>query len=166
MNALSVIVRPISGFSLSIRVYYQHTDAGGIVYHANYLNFMEAARTELLRELGFDLAELASNQHVLFIVHRMGLEFRRPARLNDVLTATAEVVRVGLARVIFRQLIVRDETVLVQGQTELACVDPTSFKPVGVPGEIKEALERYQASIPKSPAADPLPKQSRAREQP
>lgn len=131
---------------MPIRVYYQHTDAGGIVFHANYLAFMEAARTELLRALGFDLAELARDQRVMFIVHRVALTFLRPARLNDVLAVTAEVERVGLARIVFRQRVLRDASELVIGQTELATVDAISLRPVGLPTTIKAALEAVAAA--------------------
>ena len=129
-------------------MYYQHTDAGGIVYHANYLSFMEAARTELLRSVGFDLAELASEQRVLFIVHRLNVAYLRPARLNDLLETTAEVERIGLARIIFRQRVWSNENLLVDGQSELACVDPATFRPVAVPETIKERLQPLVANGP------------------
>ena len=145
MNVLPADAQDDSTFSVPLRIDYQHTDAGGIVFHANYLAFMEVARTEFLRAIGFDLAELAREQHVMFIVHRLAMTFLRPARLDDSLAATAEVERVGLARIVFRQRILREGSELVSGQTELAAVDPTSLRPVGLPASIKSALEAYAA---------------------
>src|SRR5450759_2484030 len=83
------------------RVYYQHTDAGGVVYHGNYLDFMECARTELLLSLGFDLGQLARREHVQFMVHSAQIAYHKPARLNDMLSVSARVARVGLARLVF-----------------------------------------------------------------
>jgi acyl-CoA thioester hydrolase len=82
-------------FSISQRVYYQHTDAGGVVYHGTYLDFMEAARSEYLQAHGFDLAELAARDAVMFIVRRLRVDYRRPGRLNNLLTVTVEVAKVG-----------------------------------------------------------------------
>jgi acyl-CoA thioester hydrolase len=127
-------------FSVRIRVYYRDTDAGGIVFHANYLAFMEQARTEFLGALGFDVAALATRDAVMFIVHRAAVEFLRPARLNEQLDVTAEVARVGRARVVFRQRVLRGEECLVAGEIQLACVDPASFKPVPVPGAVRARL--------------------------
>ena len=127
-------------YSVSIRVYYRDTDAGGIVFHANYLAFMEQARTEFLSSLGFDVAELVTQQSVMFIVHRANLEFLRPARLNEFLTVTVEPERVGRARVIFRQRVLRGAENLVNAEIQLACVDPRSFKPVPLPPAVRAML--------------------------
>lgn len=127
-------------FAVERRVYYQHTDAGGVVFHANYLAFMEQARTEYLFALGFDVARLASEGGVMFIVHRAGLEFLRPARLNDVIRITAHPARVGRARVIFRQDVSRAGETLVKGEIQLACVHPATFRPVAVPPELRARL--------------------------
>ena len=110
-------------FALEVRIYYQHTDAGGIVYHGRYLDFMEAARTEMLQSLGFDLAALAAGQGVLFIVHKAALEYRRPARLNDTLSVTAAAERIGRARVVFKQRVTRAGECLVEGE----CIWPVSI---------------------------------------
>jgi tol-pal system-associated acyl-CoA thioesterase len=84
-------------FSWPLRVYYQHTDAGGVVFHANYFSFMECARTELLQSQGFDLGELARRDRVLFVVHSAQIAYHKPALLNDLLTVTARVKHVGRA---------------------------------------------------------------------
>jgi len=123
------------------RVYYQHTDAGGVVYHGNYLDFMECARTELLQSLGFDLGELARREHVLFMVHSAQIAYHKPARLNDMLTVTARVSRVGRARLVFEQSVKRGEATLVSAELTLACVDSRTQKAIGVPEAIRGKLE-------------------------
>ena len=85
-------------FRWRVRVYYHHTDAGGVVYHGTYLDFMEAARIELLQALGFDLTELASKESVLFMVYSLSVDYHKPARLNDELTVTAAITHVGRVR--------------------------------------------------------------------
>jgi len=127
-----------------MRVYYQHTDAGGIVFHANYLAFMECARTELLHALGFDLGELARRDRVLFVVHSAQIAYHKPALLNDSLSVTARVARLGLARIEFEQLVVRGRETLASARLTLVCVDAGNHKPIGVPEAIREKLEGLQ----------------------
>lgn len=128
-------------FSWPVRVYYQHTDAGGVVYHANYLSFMECARTELLQSLGFDLGELARRDHVLFVVHSAQIAYHKPALLNDLLTVTAHVSRVGTARLEFEQTVKREEETLTSAKLTLACVSTRSYRPIAVPETIRSKLE-------------------------
>lgn len=124
-----------------VRVYYHHTDAGGVVYHGTYLDFFEAARIELLHALGFDLAEMAETRQAMFIVYRMKVDYHKPARLNDQLVVMAEIERVGPARVIFGQRVLRGPELLVSATVEAACVHPQSFRPVPLPDELKERLK-------------------------
>jgi acyl-CoA thioester hydrolase len=124
-----------------VRVYYHHTDAGGVVYHGTYLDFFEAARIELLHALGFDLAEMAETRHAMFIVYRIKVDYHKPARLNDQLAVSAEIGRVGRARVIFGQRVVRGAEVLVSATVEAACVHPQTLRPVPLPDELRECLE-------------------------
>ena len=128
-------------YSWPQRVYYQHTDAAGVVYHANYLDFMECARTELLQSLGFDLGDLARRKHVLFMVHSARIAYHRPARLNDLLSVTARVARIGRARLVFEQSVKRGEATLASAELALACVDARTRKPVRVPEAIRRKLE-------------------------
>ena len=128
-------------FSWPIRVYYQHTDAGGMVFHANYLSFMECARTELLQSLGFDLGELARRDQVLFVVHSAQIAYHKPALLNDLLTVTAHVSRVGTARLEFEQTVKREEETLASARLTLACVNAKSYRPIAVPETIRSKLE-------------------------
>jgi tol-pal system-associated acyl-CoA thioesterase len=128
-------------FSWPVRVYYQHTDAGGMVFHANYLSFMECARTELLQSLGFDLGELARRDQILFVVHSAQIAYHKPALLNDALTVTAQVTRVGRARLEFEQAVKRAEEVLASAALTLACVSARGYRPVAVPEAIRKKLE-------------------------
>ena len=128
-------------FTWPVRVCYQHTDAGGVVYHGNYFDFMECARTELLQSLGFDLGQLARRQHLLFMVHSAQIAYHKPARLNDMLAVSARVARVGRARLVFMQTVKRGEETLVSAELTLACVDARTQKAVGVPEAIRRKLE-------------------------
>jgi len=128
--------------SWPVRVYYHHTDAGGVVYHGTYLDFMEASRTELLHALGFDLAELAQRDAVQFIVYGLAVDYHKPARLNDQLTVTAAFTRVGGARIEFDQRVMRGEELLVSAKVKAACVHPTTYRPVAVPEALREKAQR------------------------
>jgi len=128
-------------FSWPLRVYYQHTDAGGVVFHANYFSFMECARTELLQSQGFDLGELARRDRVLFVVHSAQIAYHKPALLNDLLTVTAQVRHVGRARLEFDQAVMRREEVLASAVLSLACVSAKTYRPVAVPEAIRKKLE-------------------------
>lgn len=129
-------------FLWPVRVYYEDTDAGGVVYYANYLKFMERARTEWLRQLGFEQDELISQHNVLFAVRRIELDYRQPARFNDKLTVSVKVAEAGKASMTFSQSICRetDNTVLCEGQVRVASLDARMFKPRGIPRELQQKL--------------------------
>ncbi len=120
-------------FSLPVRVYYQDTDAGGVAYHANYVNFMERARTEWLRTFGYSNAGMMKELGVMFVVRSIKLDYLRPALLDDLLTVTAQIKDVGRSRVTLDQTILRGEELLTEGEVHLVCVDVKTFKPVSVP---------------------------------
>ena len=126
-------------FQLSVRVYIEDTDAGGIVYYVNYLKFMERARTEWLRSLGFD-HYLVSAEPVFFVVRHAEVSYRQPARLDDTLTACAEVIKIGRASLHFRQRILRDGVEIACGLIEVACVDRNSLKPRALPSTLSALL--------------------------
>jgi acyl-CoA thioester hydrolase len=128
--------------SWPVRVYYHHTDAGGVVYHGTYLDFMEAARIELLHALGFDLAELAGRGGVLFIVYALAVDYHRPARLDDQLTVTATIARLGGARLEFDQRVQRGDELLVSARVKAASVHPETYKPVPLPAGFREKAQR------------------------
>ncbi|HZD19951.1 MAG TPA: tol-pal system-associated acyl-CoA thioesterase [Burkholderiales bacterium] len=123
-----------------MRVYYQDTDAGGVVYHAQYLSFMERARTELLNRAGVDLARLADERGVQFMVANLEVKYHRAARLNELVSASAEVVKIGRASLVFRQLVERQQELLVEAQITLAVVDRGRMKPARMPRELEQAL--------------------------
>jgi acyl-CoA thioester hydrolase len=133
--------QPPAAFSLALRVYYQDTDAGGVVFHANYLHFFERARTEWLRELGFDVRALAAADGLMFIVREVRLNFLRPAQVDDLLTVTAVLHHLGRAQFTLLQSVLRGEEVLVQGTVNLACVSADGLKPIRVPPGVYAALE-------------------------
>jgi acyl-CoA thioester hydrolase len=133
--------RPKTTFSWPLRVYYRDTDAGGMVFHANYLAFMECARTELLQSLGVDLGELARRDHVLFVVHSAQIAYHKPALLNDLLAVTARVKRIGRARLEFEQGVKRGDETLAHATLTLACVNARGYRPVAVPKAVRRKLE-------------------------
>ncbi len=128
-------------FTIPIRVYYEDTDAAGVVYYANYLKFMERARTEWLRELGFEQDELARTRGVIFAVHSAGLEFVKPAQFNDLLHATVTVGKRGSASITFLQSVRRDTATLCRGEIKVACLDAATFMPRPLPEEVVAQIE-------------------------
>ena len=124
-----------------VRVYYQDTDAGGVVFHAQYLAFMERARTELINARGIDLARLADAGRVLFLVHELTARYHAPARLNDMLSVSAEVVKMGRASLVFRHRVERGGTLLVEAEVTLATVERDRMRPMRMPEELQQAFK-------------------------
>ena len=125
-----------------VRVYYQDTDAGGVVYHAQYLSFMERSRTELLNERGIDLARFVERHGTLFMVHRIDVKYHLPARLNELLSVSAEVVKMGRASFVFHQRVERASELLVEADVTIALVDRHRMKPARMPAELEQALSK------------------------
>jgi 4-hydroxybenzoyl-CoA thioesterase len=111
------------------------------VYHAQYLAFMERARTELLNELGLDLAQLAEVGRVLFLVYELRCRYHAPARLNDMLSVSAEVVKMGRASLVFRHRVERGAELLVEADVTLALVDRDRMRPARMPQELQQAFK-------------------------
>jgi tol-pal system-associated acyl-CoA thioesterase len=126
---------------IPVRVYYQDTDAGGVVFHAQYFAFMERARTELLNAAGIDLARLADVGRVLFVVHELNARFHAPGRLNDMLSVSAEVVKMGRASLVFRHRVERAGELLVEAEVTLATVQRDRMRPARMPEELQQALK-------------------------
>jgi tol-pal system-associated acyl-CoA thioesterase len=131
----------LKGLKLPVRVYYQDTDAGGVVFHAQYLAFMERARTELLNARGLDLASLADEDRLLFLVHELNARFHAPARLNDMLSVSAEVVKMGRASLVFGHRVERETVLLVEAEVALAIVHRDRMRPARMPEELQRAFE-------------------------
>lgn len=133
-------------FSIPVRVYYEDTDTAGVVYYANYLRFMERARTEWLRTLGFEQDKLSQEERVIFAVRAIKVDFLKPGRFNELLQATVGVRRIGGASLTFVQQIRRDATTLCQAQVKVACLDVQSFAPRAIPGRIMSQLHEVNLS--------------------
>lgn len=137
----TVEINNANQFNWPIRVYYEDTDSGGVVYHSNYLNFMERARTEWLRHLGFEQTYLKDACNMIFVVHSLHIVFKKPAKLNDLLTITSEFAKIGRGSVEFLQTIHLDKQVLAQAQVKVACVGALTFKPTGLPRQVSLKMQ-------------------------
>ena len=129
-----------SAFSLPLRVYIEDTDAGGIVYYVNYLKFMERARTELMRSLGYDKPAILE-ENCLMVVHCADVQYRKPAKLDDALTATAVVSKLARSYIVFYQEVLRDGELLCAGTIKVACVTQDAMKPTALPKSVHTALK-------------------------
>ena len=133
-------------FAWPVRVYYEDTDLAGVVYYANYLRFMERARTEWLRALGIDQDILLEEENIVFAVVSADLKFRKPARFNDELEVTAEVTSLKRASMEFEQCIWRPEAgdeLLCEGRIRAAALDASSMKPRSMPKSLMTELSRW-----------------------
>ena len=131
-------------FSWPLRVYYEDTDTGGVVYYANYLRFMERCRTEWLRSLGIEQDQLIADYDVLFAVRHVDIDYRRPARFNDQLEITSRLAAQGRASLTFEQTVLRldkdTKTELVSAKVKIACLSASQFKPCSIPEFIQTEI--------------------------
>jgi acyl-CoA thioester hydrolase len=132
---------PAAHFHHPVRVYWEDTDAGGIVFYANYLKFFERARTEWLRALGHDQQEMVDTTGCMFVVQETSVRYIRPARLDDVLTITVDVRERGRASLRIAQQAWCGERLLAEGDIRIGCVERATMKPHRIPGPIFEAIE-------------------------
>jgi len=135
-------------FFWPIRVYYEDTDAGGVVYHTNYIKFMERARTEWLRNLGFEQDELRANDTVIFAVRSVQVDYYSPARFNDELRVSSRVIKSGKASITIEQQIIRPaqdasqkEDVLCKGIIKVATLDSELFRPKAMPEKLYKIIQ-------------------------
>ena len=135
--------------SFSIRIYYEDTDAGGVVYYSNYLRFAERARTEFLRELGFNHNRLLNEEGILVAVKRCETEYLKPARLDDALEIRTRLLNVTGARFLLEQSVERAEDTLVQLRTSLACIR-VNGRPCRVPVALSTALKGFAGPVKKT----------------
>ncbi len=131
-------------YSSDFRVYYEDTDAGGIVYHARYLHFAERGRTELLRSLGYENQKLRDIHGLGFVVRNMDIHFIKPARLDEVLTVETVVSDVKNSSFVMNQRIVHGKQPIADLNVLLVCIEDRSFKPVRMPSDIKNAFLKCQ----------------------
>lgn len=123
-----------------IRIYYEDTDAGGVVYHANYIRFFERARTEFLRQLGFS-QQILLMKSFAFVVKKLEIDYKIPARLDDFLHVETVVTELKKATIVFKQRLWRNDTCLSEALVTVASVELTKMKPVAIPDEIRLALQ-------------------------
>ncbi|WP_062265708.1 tol-pal system-associated acyl-CoA thioesterase [Endozoicomonas arenosclerae] len=126
-------------FSIPVRVYYEDTDAGGIVYHVNYMKFMERARTEFLRSTGYDHQKLLQ-EHKQLVVVDASVQFKQIAQLDDALTVTASIESMGRAKMVFVQQVWRGETLLCTGHFVVACLDSNTRRPTAITESLRNKL--------------------------
>ena len=138
-------------FSIPVRVYYEDTDAGGVVYYSNYLKFLERCRTEWLRSIGHDQADLMRDPGIAFVVRSVNLDYLKPARLDELLTVDLKVEKIARSQLFFRQTIRRanpgatsgwDE--LISGRIQLVCVNAAQMKIASIPAFLRTQLESLQ----------------------
>lgn len=129
-------------FSWPVRVYYEDTDSGGVVYYANYLKFMERARTEWLRSLGYEQDALIRDAGVIFAVRSVQADYLRPARFNDALEVSAQVVHNGGASITFAQEVRRGDELLCSAKVKIVSLDATTFRPRPAPEGIVQKLQQ------------------------
>lgn len=130
----------IKKFIWPIRVYYEDTDAGGVVFYANYLKFFERARTEMLRAMGYEQDELMINPGIVFAVRSVQVDYLRSARFNEQIQVSAEVTLVKKASLTFKQLITRGDDVLCTSMIRIACLDALTMRPKAIPENLLELL--------------------------
>ncbi len=138
-----------------MRVYWEDTDGGGIVYYANYLRFLERARTEWLRACGFVQSQLAHDPGIVFAVRSVQVDYRRPARLDDELSVTCALERHGAASLSFRQQVLRGQELLASAGVRIACLDAATLRPAPLPGSLLSVLSRPDAPPMESQARCP-----------
>src|ERR1700680_3305209 len=126
----------IKQFDILLRIYWEDTDAGGVVYYANYLKFMERCRTDWLRALGVDQLRLRMERQLQFVVVNVVVDFLRPAVLNDEILVNAELVRLSGATIYFKQTILRGDVQLIDASTRVACLDSGTLKPRPIPRDL------------------------------
>jgi len=132
---------PGEAFRIAVRVYYEDTDAAGVVYYANYLKFLERARSEWLSSRGFEVAALEQGHGVAFAVRRVEIDYLKPARLGDRLWVTFAVVEGRRSRLIAQQRIFRGDALLTDARVTVVCLDQASWKPVRIPAELLPHME-------------------------
>lgn len=133
--------------TMNIRVYYEDTDAGGVVYHGNYLNFGERGRTEFLREVGFENKNLADTLGIIFVVRHIEIDYLKTAHLDDMLTQETTILELKNSSFVMHQKILRDGEPVSDMRVVLVCVETENYTPVRLPENVKEAFQRYQEPV-------------------
>lgn len=127
-------------FTWQARVYYEDTDSGGVVYYANYLKFLERARTEWLRALGFAQSRLRDEEQKIFVVRQVSIDYLKPAVFDDLLEITVKAAKIGRASLTLEQQILRQSTLLCRASVQIACVNSQNFRPQSLPQALLHVL--------------------------
>ena len=127
-------------FSWPVRVYYEDTDAGGVVFYANYLKFFERARTEMLRSYGFEQDQLIARDNIIFVVRSVTIDYLKPARFNEQIEVSAKIIENKKISLTFEQAVLRQNDLLCTGKVRIACLDAQTLKPKPIPIAILEQL--------------------------
>ena len=128
-------------FEWGVRVYFEDTDSGGVVYHANYLKFMERARTEWIRNFGLNQTKLKKEDKVMFVVRKIDIQYKIPARFNDELIVQTNCIRATNYSLMLKQNILKDKEIITEGKVEIVCINADFFKPVRIPKIVKQLME-------------------------
>ena len=131
----------MKAFIWPVRVYYEDTDAGGVVFYANYLKFYERARTEMLRALGFEQDQLAAEKNIIFVVRSVQVDYLKPAKFNELIQVSAEISKLGPASLTFDQLITRGDETLSKAAIRIASLDVSDMRPKVIPEDLKIRLK-------------------------
>lgn len=127
-------------FEWPVQVYWEDTDAGGVVYHSQYLNFMERARTEFLRSLGLMQTVLRDEMGVLFVVRDIQIRFKKPAKFDDALNVNTQLLKLGRSLLEFEQNIYRGDEHLIAAKVDVVCIGADSFRPISIPAKMMDLL--------------------------
>jgi acyl-CoA thioester hydrolase len=133
----------MSSFRWPVRVYYENTDAGGVVYHAEYLKFFERARSEWLRFLGFAHPDLKALHGIVFVVRQMRIKYRQPARFDDLLEVETTLDELGRSKIVFNQKLLRGQACLTEAAVEVVCVDSETFRLAAMPESMTTKMKPY-----------------------
>ena len=128
-------------FKWSVRIYFEDTDSGGVVYHSNYLKFMERARTEWLRSLELNQADLKKKDKIMFVVANVNIDYKKAARFNDELDIETSLDNIGASKVDLTQNIMMNSELYTSAKVSIACIDSETFKPQRIPKLIKQQME-------------------------
>ena len=129
-------------FEWPVRVYYEDTDCARVVYYANYLKFLERARTECIRSLGWNQDQMLKELHLIFVVAGVDIKYRRPARLDDELIVKCHVLNIGRASMVFEQEIWRKNELLISAQVKCGCLDSDTYRPKLMPETLAEKFQQ------------------------
>lgn len=132
-----------SNFSQSYRIYYEDTDAQGVVYYANYLKFFERARTDYLRNIGISQSKLIAEENIIFVVRRCEIDYFRPAKLDDMLDIDVQIKEVTSTRIKMLQNASTNSKILTSLNVEIVCVDNINYRPTAIPQNLKQILENH-----------------------